>query len=128
MPNRDRTGPEGRGPMTGRGQGFCIDFEIPDFESFFDRESDRGFRREFEQGFGRGLGRGQMRGEGRGFRFRIQPRQFTKEEQIELLKKQKKAFEVQAEAIGKQLKEFDKPLKKQKPLRKQKPLEKKKRR
>lgn len=106
MPQGDRTGPEGKGPLTGRGQGFCMDFEIPEIEfSEFDREFGRRFR-----GFGRGYGRG--------FRFRVQPREFTKEEQIELLKKQKedfedqgRAFEGRALAIGNQLKEFEKPLK-----------------
>jgi len=102
MPQRDRTGPEGRGPLTGRGRGFCIDFEIPKIEfPDFDRMFGRGFGRDF-RGFGRGFERG--------FRFRIQPREFSEEDQIELLKKQKEAFEERALAIGKQLKEFEKPL------------------
>lgn len=91
MPQKDRTGPEGKGPLTGRGQGFCIDFEIPEIES------------EFGKMFGKGFSRG--------FRFHIQPKEYSKEEQIELLKKQKKAHEERALGIGKQLKEFDKPLK-----------------
>ena len=105
--NRDRTGPEGKGPMTGRGQGFCIDFEMPEIEM-----------PEFGKMFGGGFGRG--------YRFRIQQKEYTKEEQIELLKKQKKVFEERAFEIGKQLKEYYKPLKKSgKPLVK-KPLVKKK--
>ncbi len=39
MPNRDRTGPNGMGPMTGRGMGPC----------------GRGFRRGFGRGFGRAI-------------------------------------------------------------------------
>lgn len=107
--DRDRTGPEGRGPMTGRGQGFCIDFEMPNIES------------EFGRMFGRGQGRGFGRGFERGFRFHIQPREFSKEEQIELLRNQKEAFEERALAIGEQLKEFGKPLRKsERPLKKEK--------
>ena len=45
MPGRDGTGPAGRGPVTGRGAGFC---------NGFDRKSD--FNR--GGGFGRGFGRG----------------------------------------------------------------------
>lgn len=95
MPQKDKTGPEGKGSMTGRGQGFCIDFEIPTMEM-----------PEFGRMFGRGYGRG--------FRFNIQQKEYSKEEQVELLKKQKKAFEEKALVLGKQLKEFEKPLKKEK--------------
>jgi hypothetical protein len=47
MPNRDKTGPQGKGPRTGRGLGDCKDEEnLP--------ERGRGLG----QGKGRGLGRG----------------------------------------------------------------------
>jgi len=107
--DRDRTGPQGEGPLTGRGRGFCIEFEIPKIEfPDFGREFDRGFR-----GFGRGFERG--------FRFHIQPKEFSKEEQIELLKKQKEAFEERALAIEEKLKQFEKPLKElRKPLKREK--------
>jgi len=52
MPRGDRTGPDGFGPMTGRGFGFCSGFNSPGYT--------RG------GGFGRGYGRGF--GRGRGFR------------------------------------------------------------
>ena len=48
MPNRDKTGPEGKGPKTGRQMGDCEGAE-PTGE-------------EFGRGFGRGLGRGAGRG------------------------------------------------------------------
>jgi len=48
MPGGDRTGPLGRGPMTGRALGFCSGNASPGFSNF---------------GFGRGRGRG------RGFGF-----------------------------------------------------------
>ena len=31
MPGGDRTGPAGRGSMTGRGTGFCAGYEVPGF-------------------------------------------------------------------------------------------------
>ncbi len=46
MPNRDKTGPEGKGPMTGRKLGLCTDGPAGSA--------------------GRGLGRGQGQGQGRG--------------------------------------------------------------
>lgn len=48
MPNFDKTGPEGKGPMTGRGAGPC------------NPKTPKG------QGPGRGLGRGLGRGRGFG--------------------------------------------------------------
>ena len=52
MPFRDRTGPEGRGSMTGRGAGDCAGVNDPD--------------RVTSQGWGFGRGRGARRGFGRG--------------------------------------------------------------
>ena len=57
MPRGDMTGPNGQGPMTGRGMGYCAGFNVPGF-------MNPGF------GFGRGFGRGRGMGRGRGFRFR----------------------------------------------------------
>jgi len=84
MPGFDGTGPNGQGPMTGRGEGYCA---IPLDQSggvagvqqrplvrrrwtswfrprtwfrrpFFGRGLDRGGRRGFNRGAGRGRGRG----------------------------------------------------------------------
>ena len=54
MPGGDRTGPLGRGPMTGRSVGYCAGYSEPGF-------ANPG------PGFGRGLGYGRGRGFGRGF-------------------------------------------------------------
>jgi hypothetical protein len=54
MPRFDGTGPQGRGPMTGRGQGTCI---IP---------VNRAPQAPAVSGIGRGLGRAAGRGLGRG--------------------------------------------------------------
>ncbi|MDG6222249.1 MAG: DUF5320 domain-containing protein [Candidatus Bathyarchaeota archaeon] len=53
MPRGDRTGPEGAGPMTGRGAGYCAGYSLPGYANP-------------AGGYGRGLGRG--RGYGRGWR------------------------------------------------------------
>ncbi len=60
MPRGDRTGPNGMGPRTGRGAGFCSGFDRPGYLS---GGIGTGF------GYGRGMGRGFGRGMayGRGF-------------------------------------------------------------
>lgn len=50
MPFGDRTGPQGLGPRTGRGAGYCSGFSGP---GFMNPAAGRGF-----YGFGRGRGRG----------------------------------------------------------------------
>ena len=59
MPVRDRTGPRGLGPKTGRGLGDC-DTD----EDFLPR--GQGLGRGVGQGLGRGVGQGLGRGAGRG--------------------------------------------------------------
>jgi len=56
MPGGNRTGPEGYGPRTGRGLGYCSGYDSPGFA----KGAPRG------RGFGRGYGRGYW-GRGRGF-------------------------------------------------------------
>ncbi len=60
MPGRDKTGPEGIGPLTGRQMGLCVENERGAFSN-----SGRGYGRGFGRGGGRGFGYG--RGLGRGF-------------------------------------------------------------
>ncbi len=56
MPWGDRRGPNGAGPMTGRGMGYCAGYDRPGYmnQDFWGR------------GFGRGYGRGAGFGVGRG--------------------------------------------------------------
>ncbi len=56
MPGGDRTGPLGRGPMTGRAAGRCSGFSGPGYANPDVPRYGRGF------GFGRGRGRGFGRG------------------------------------------------------------------
>ncbi|MFW6110773.1 MAG: DUF5320 domain-containing protein [Thermoproteota archaeon] len=58
MPRGDRTGPLGRGPMTGRAAGYCTGYPVPGYMNPVPR---------LGRGYGRGLGRGFGRGYGRGF-------------------------------------------------------------
>lgn len=56
MPRGDRTGPNGMGPMTGRGAGYCAGFSVPGFMNPFGMQG-QGFSRGGRRG-GRGYGRG----------------------------------------------------------------------
>ena len=58
MARGNRMGPNGMGPMTGRGLGYCNGYESPGYT----KDAPRG-----GAGFGRGFGRGFERGYGRGF-------------------------------------------------------------
>ena len=61
MPYGDGTGPNGFGPRTGRGMGFCNGYNTPGYLN------PTGYGRGYGRGFGRGFGRGYGRGFGRGF-------------------------------------------------------------
>ncbi len=105
MPGFDRTGPEGRGSMTGRGAGYCAGNETPRFAN---------------RGFGYGRGRGVMRGAGRGFGFgwerRVaplypqydyEPLPLTKEEEIQSLKTQSDQLQKELDSINKRVQELE---------------------
>ena len=68
MPQEDRTGPEGRGSLTGRGFGICTEEDIEKVEYIepIRRERGFGFGRGIGLGRGRGIGLGRGRGIGRG--------------------------------------------------------------
>jgi len=106
MPGFDRTGPEGRGSMTGRGAGYCAGNETPRFAN---------------RGFGYGRGRGVARGSGRGFGFGWGRREtpfypqydnelspLTKEEEIQSLKNQSDQLQKELDSINKRVQELNK--------------------
>ncbi|MCF8379672.1 MAG: DUF5320 domain-containing protein [Bacteroidales bacterium] len=68
MPGGNKTGPEGKGPMTGRRMGFCVSNEHPG--SFYS-DSSAGFGkiRGRGRGFGRGAGMGFQHRNGMGYRY-----------------------------------------------------------
>ena len=81
MPRGDRTGPEGMGPMTGRGAGNCADGNAQDYANPLPGTGSvaarpvgvwprlgLALRRGLRRGLGRGVGRGAGRGQGRGRR------------------------------------------------------------
>lgn len=82
MPNRDSTGPQGLGPMTGRGMGPC----------------GNGIAR----GCGRGLGRGF--GRGPGFQGRVV---LSKDEEKKILQANLETIESEKESIKKRLEELE---------------------
>jgi hypothetical protein len=70
MPRGDRTGPQGQGPMTGRGRGKCNSknraSESPKQGVMGSgRKASRGWRQGSGQAAGRGAGRGSGQGRGR---------------------------------------------------------------
>jgi len=61
MPRGDRTGPEGAGPMTGRGLGRCAGYDTPGYMNGgagYGRGAGHGFGRGYGRGFGGGFGYG----------------------------------------------------------------------
>ncbi|MBD3164217.1 hypothetical protein GF323_03390 [Candidatus Woesearchaeota archaeon] len=107
MPAGDRTGPEGRGAMTGRARGYCAGYDEPGF-------TDNTYRRGRERGFGRGMGRGMGRGRGFAWRARafvdrvIPTRAHSKEDEIKALEEEQKALDREKEDTNKRLEELKK--------------------
>jgi hypothetical protein len=110
MPGGDRTGPAGRGPMTGRGLGYCAGYPTP------------GYTRGYGMGLGRGWGRGRGRGYGRwgGYRdlyyepYALNPPRYVpvspigKTDQITMLKQEKDYLESEMEGIKNALSDISK--------------------
>lgn len=108
MPRGDRTGPDGIGPMTGRGAGYCAGSSTPGYLNPMPR-----------RGLGRGFGRGMGRGRGFGFRrFQFaQPenitpvyREPTKEQEVQYLEQESKSLEQEQKIINKEMEEIKKRL------------------
>lgn len=102
MPWRDRTGPVGAGPRTGRGFGYCGGFNAPGYMN-----PGPGI------GFGRGRGWRCFGGFGRGFRFRW----FWRApffggayfgDEAELLRQEAEILRKNLEAVEKRLSEIEK--------------------
>jgi len=93
MPQGDRTGPNGQGPMTGRRMGFCAGFNVPGF-----------MNPDFGRGMGRGFGRG--RGFRQGFAQQVQPQVITKSQEKEMLKQELEAIKAEKAEIEAYLKKL----------------------
>lgn len=105
MPGGDQTGPQGMGPMTGRGLGYCAGYNSPGYANPFPR---RGF---FGRGFGRGFGWRRW-----GFApieriipvqnipiYPAQPQQPTKEQEVTILEDDSKAVEAEQKALNQEI-------------------------
>ncbi len=92
MPAGDGTGPKGTGPMTGRGAGYCTDYDAPGFANSM---PGRGF----------GMGRGRR---GRG-RFGCAPAWGVPKpvQGLEFLKAQAEGLKKQLDAIGRRIAELE---------------------
>jgi len=107
MPRGDRTGPEGLGPRTGRGLGYCAGNPQPGFASFgYGFGGGRGRR---AGGMGRGAGRGwryhNFAGDWGGWAYPI-PQRMSKEDEISWLESQAKGLQESLQQIQKQLDEL----------------------
>jgi len=77
MPRGDRSGPDGMGPMTGRGLGYCAGSDRPGFMADEPPRGGAGYGRGYgargrgRMGYGRGFGYG--RGYGRGRAYHVPP-------------------------------------------------------
>ncbi len=102
MPRGNRTGPEGYGPATGRGLGFCAGHNSPGY-TYPAPGRGMGMNNAYGRGFGRGFGAG------RGFRgYGGLPNEQlpTKEEELSILKTQADNFERNLEDIRKRIDEL----------------------
>jgi len=112
MPWGDRTGPEGFGPRTGRGLGYCSGYDRPGYMN--DYAAGRGMGRGYGRGagFGRGAyGRGFGRGYGNGRRVNdyVNPpvnTSYNNETEAEYLKNTADALEKELQEVRKRLNEI----------------------
>jgi len=106
MAGQDGTGPNGMGPMTGRGLGPC------GRGMAFRRGAGMGYG----QGFGRGFGRGRKfagMGWGRGMGYWQLPAGFSKEEEKKILEEELQYLEDEMKDIKEYLKELKEDAKKE---------------
>ena len=103
MPQGNRRGPEGAGPMTGRAMGYCTGQTVPGYAN-----------RATGTGVGRGMGWRNAHGYGRGLRRRyFHPDESfedlapTKEEELHDLKTQAKRLERTLEEVNKRIKNLE---------------------
>ncbi len=106
MPLGDRTGPQGLGPRTGRGLGYCSGSPVPGYMNNWGGRG--GFGR--GGGWGRGFGRGYGRGLGWGYGAAYAPPVYNADPQARAsaLRAQADELKVALENIQKELDNIDK--------------------
>lgn len=110
MPRGDRTGPIGRGPMTGRRMGFCTDYAAPEFMPpgpEYGMGRGLGFGRGFSRGMGFGRGRGWWRTGYGGYMDYPTPA-LNREEEVAFLERQAKEMKEEQTLIKTRLEELKK--------------------
>jgi len=109
----DRTGPNGAGPMTGRGAGFCAGYDRPGYANPAGGRYGRGFARGGGRGRGGfGFGRGFAYGRGYGpnferYPYTYAPAPISKEDEKKFLKNEAELLEKELEATKKRLNEIE---------------------
>jgi len=99
MPRGDGTGPNGQGPMTGRGMGFCAGFNAPGFVN---------------GGFGRGMAKGRGYGwRARAMQQNVPAKQAEPAQESTIIsdKEEKEYLKEELEALKEETKEIEKRLK-----------------
>ena len=102
MPAGDRTGPEGRGPRTGRAMGYCSGNDRPGYMEPGFRGRGFGRGRGANRGFGRGFGFGRMAGQPYEPTYE-QPVELTKEQKLKILGEEQKQIEAELAEIKKEI-------------------------
>lgn len=110
MPRGDRTGPEGSGPKTGRGAGYCAGYAQPGFMT--SRDGGMGFGRRLRGRGGGGFGRGYSGYVEPGTVWAHQPGSYypappTPREEGEYLRDRANALEHELSSIKQRLSEFE---------------------
>jgi hypothetical protein len=105
MPAGDGTGPRGMGPMSGKAAGYCVEQQAPGCAS---PGCDSGMGQGYGRGFGRGRGR-RFRGGNTGISAAAPAA--TREQELELLKRQAEYFKTASEEISARIKEIETPMK-----------------
>lgn len=114
MPYGDRRGPEGLGPMTGRGAGYCAGYNAPGFANpgfgrgrgFAGRGAGFGAGGGFGRGYGRGFGAGRGWAPGYAGRFDYAAEPYyepTEEEEMAALRGEAEMLEARLAGIKKHL-------------------------
>jgi hypothetical protein len=117
MPRGDKTGPNGMGPMTGRGLGYCAGYSTPGYT----KGPGMGLGRGWGRGRGRGFGRGIAWGRGYGWRapgyapysapistYNAPATPITEEQQLSMLKQEKDYLESEMNGMQQAIKDISK--------------------
>ncbi|MBD3195038.1 MAG: hypothetical protein GF317_08295 [Candidatus Lokiarchaeota archaeon] len=117
MPRGDRTGPNGMGPMTGRGLGNCAGYSTPGYT----KGPGMGLGRGWGRGRGRGYGRGMAWGRGYGWRapgyapysapiptYSAPAAPITEEQQLNMLKQEKEYLESEMNGMQQAIEDLSK--------------------